>query len=302
MSAWKSFILPLLALVVGSGLVSCTTGPQRPPSSALPAPTAENMGTKPITHPGARDRLNRGTPSNRAPAQPAAVDHDAFTKARRGGLATSFGETVDSEIDYQDFKRGFLAKPFAVGALYYNDAQGASAMANSLGTPIPLRGGLLTAAKGVLDWGLKSPRAKSHLGGYLVDGKVILRGAEKDRYVIELHNNTRQPLEFVVSVDGLDVMDGEPASYSKRGYIVGPKRTLEIEGFRTSTSQVAAFRFGQVNDSYAALRHGNTRNVGVIGVAVFTKNGKNPWVLADELPKRDGANPFPGQRFAVPPH
>ena len=97
-------------------------------------------------------------------------------------------------------------------------------------------------------------------------------------------------------------MDGKPASYSKRGYIVGPKRTMEVKGFRTSTSQVAAFRFGQVSDSYTALRHGDTRNVGVIGVAIFTKNGKNPWVLPDEVPKREEANPFPARRFAVPPY
>ena len=36
---------------------------------------------------------------------------------------------------------------------------------------------------------------------------------------------------------------------------------------------VAAFEFSGVGASYANLRHGDTRNVGVIGLAVFTERG-----------------------------
>ena len=299
MSAWKATTHLLLCASLSLSFIGCATNLPVAPSPAKLAPTAENMGIESITHPGARD-AKRDRYSGTPRSIPAA--HDTSQNRKRGGLATTFGEQIDSAIDHEDFKRGFLAKPFAVGVLHYNDAQGASSMANYLGTPIPFEGGLVTTAKGVLDWGLKSPRRKKHLGGYLVDGKLILKGEEKDRYAIVLRNNTRQPLEFVVSVDGLDVMDGEPASYSKLGYIVGPKRTMEVKGFRTSTSQVAAFRFGRVIDSYTALRHDDTRNVGVVGVAVFTENGKNPWVLPDEFPKREEANPFPRRRFAVPPY
>ena len=302
MSAWNALSHLLLCASLAFSVIGCATQLPVAPSPAKLPPTAENMGVESITHPGARNAdRHRGSSFGSAPESVAAA-HDSAQTRRRGGLATTFGEPIDSAIDHEDFKRGFLAKPFAVGVLHYNDSQGASSMANYLGTPIPFEGGLVTTAKGVLDWGLKSPRKDRYLGGYLVDGKLILKGEEKDRYAIVLRNNTRQPLEFVVSVDGLDVMDGEPASYSKRGYIVGPKRTMEVKGFRTSTSQVAAFRFGQVRDSYAALRHGDTRNVGVIGVAVFTKNGKNPWVLPDEFPKREEANPFPARRFAIPPY
>ncbi len=301
MSAWKALIHRLLCSSLAFGLIGCATNLPVAPSPAKLPPTGENMGAETITHPGARD-ANRHRRAAYDVGETIPAAHDAQKPRMRGGLATTFGEQIDSAIDHEDFKRGFLAKPFAVGVLHYNDAQGASSMANYLGTPIPFEGGLVTTAKGVLDWGLKSPRRAKHLGGYLVDGKLILKGAEQDRYAVVLRNNTRQSLEFVVSVDGLDVMDGKPASYSKRGYIVGPKRTMEVKGFRTSTSQVAAFRFGQVSDSYTALRHGDTRNVGVIGVAIFTKNGKNPWVLPDEFPKREEANPFPARRFAVPPY
>jgi hypothetical protein len=65
------------------------------------------------------------------------------------------------------------------------------------------------------------------------------------------------------------VIDGEDADYTrKRGYIIAPHDTLVVEGFRTSYSSVAAFRFASVAASYAG-RKGKARNVGVVGVAIF---------------------------------
>ncbi len=99
--------------------------------------------------------------------------------------------------------------------------------------------------------------------------------------------------EVVVSVDGLDTMDGQPASLKKRGYILEPGEEFAVEGFRTGPETVAAFRFGSVSDSYSEQRHGTSRNVGVIGLAVFEETNKD----AD---KRDDADPFPST-WATPP-
>jgi hypothetical protein len=116
-----------------------------------------------------------------------------------------------------------------------------------------------------------------------------------------IRNRTQNRLELVVSVDGLDVIDGRPASFSKRGYLVDPQGELEIDGFRQSMDTVAAFRFGSVRGSYASQKTGDSRNVGVIGLAVFHERGTNPapW-SPDEVNRRQQANPFPGQ-FATPP-
>ena len=106
-------------------------------------------------------------------------------------------------------------------------------------------------------------------------------------------------LEVVLSVDGLDVIDGRTASFGKRGYVIEPHRQLVVEGFRQSTDAVAAFRFGPVRESYANQKYGDTRNVGVIGIAIFNERGTNPWTDR-EVEKRLKADPFPG-RFATPP-
>jgi hypothetical protein len=96
------------------------------------------------------------------------------------------------------------------------------------------------------------------------------------------------------------VINGKPGTFDNRGYVLLPFATLEIEGFRTSTSAVAAFRFAAVADSYAA-QTGNARNVGVIGLAFFTEKGDS-FIPENETRLRDTASPFPADpRFAQPP-
>jgi len=102
----------------------------------------------------------------------------------------------------------------------------------------------------------------------------------------------------VLSVDELDVLDGRPASVRKRGYVIEPHRTLVVDGFREGTDEVAAFRFGSMNESYAHEKYHNSNNVGVIGAAVFNERGSFP--SEHEARKRLRANPF-SNHFATPP-
>jgi hypothetical protein len=100
-------------------------------------------------------------------------------------------------------------------------------------------------------------------------GRTYVMGAIGDRYRIRITNPTARRVEAVVSVDGLDAIDGKTARFEdKRGYVIPPYGDVTIEGFRTSLQQVATFRFASVRDSYAG-RKGQDRNVGVIGIALF---------------------------------
>jgi hypothetical protein len=93
-------------------------------------------------------------------------------------------------------------------------------------------------------------------------------GEYGDRYAIVVTNRTDRWTEAVVTVDGRDVLNGSPGSYSNRGYLIEPYGRIEIEGWRTSSQDVAAFRFTTVPDSYAGRVDGG-QNVGVVGVALF---------------------------------
>lgn len=116
-------------------------------------------------------------------------------------------------------------------------------------------------------------------------GRFYVLGNVDQRYVIRVANPTDRRVEAVVSVDGLDVIDGRPADLRKRGYVVPARGELRIEGFRVSTREVAAFRFSAVADSYAA-RKGKPRHVGVIGLAVFEER-EPPQVIVDAPPVPD---------------
>jgi hypothetical protein len=100
------------------------------------------------------------------------------------------------------------------------------------------------------------------------DGRLFVEGEIGSRYLVRIVNPTPQRVEAVVSIDGLDAIDGRPASVGKRGYLVPAYGNVTIDGWRTSLSSVAAFRFSSVRGSYAG-RTGHDRNVGVIGVAFF---------------------------------
>jgi hypothetical protein len=134
--------------------------------------------------------------------------------------------------------------------------------------------------------------------GYYANGRALVVGEDGAKYRIVVRNGTTARFEVVTSVDGLDVIDGKPADPNRRGYIVDPRGELVIDGFRTSNSGVAAFRFGRVDESYAAQTSGD-RNVGVIGLAIFSERGA-VWSPA-ELQRRDTADPFPNRGYATPP-
>lgn len=126
------------------------------------------------------------------------------------------------------------------------------------------------------------PRMRDRHGSYSVEvlvggtkvplyhhrGESYVLGKLGRRYTLRIRNRSNRRIEAVVTVDGRDVLDGKPGHLRKRGYLVPAWGTVEIEGWRLSHADVAAFRFSSVKNSYAS-RTGSARNVGVIGVAIF---------------------------------
>jgi len=213
----------------------------------------------------------------------------------RPGLATGYGVTVSAPWDRQEFTRATTG-PAGTDMVYYNDQEGVDAMTGSL-SPI---NGSRRAAGETLEWGVKG-----NWFGYLpafqtYDSRSFIVGRKGGSYSVMLKNRCKCRLEVVLSVDGLDVIDGKTASVSKRGYVINPGDSLEVKGWRNGPDTEARFQFSTVAGSYANLAHGETRNVGVIGLAVFAEKGRDPWTwMPDEVRVRNTASPFakaPGSR------
>ncbi len=128
---------------------------------------------------------------------------------------------------------------------------------------------------------------------YMHDGETYVLGQLGSHYTLRISNHTGRRIEAVMSVDGRDAIDGKPADWrSKRGYLVPAWGSVDVEGWRISHAQAAAFRFSSVPDSYAA-RTGSARDVGVIGVAVFPERYLPPRVYRVPPPYRPYPYPYP---------
>jgi hypothetical protein len=136
---------------------------------------------------------------------------------------------------------------------------------------------------------------------FALKDRFYVQGNLNQRYTIRVTNPTARRVEAVVTVDGLDVVDGEPGDLNKRGYIVPAYSETRIEGFRTSLADVATFRFSSVDNSYAGKK-GKSRNVGVIAVAIFEETAPPPdqQIIApdrDSWRDTEERNPRPGRTF-----
>jgi hypothetical protein len=281
-------LLPLAAvLVMGCAAEqSETRSTEIGTRSNWEAPQAEVVATRP--------RSSR----HAAPAQvqpgPRAQE-EAPPPRQRLGLATSWGEARVSRVHEVAFHRA-SGVPFSTGSLFYNDGDGVEAMASyevrqaaRLDAPVPIHGGITLSV--VDEDGVPLPAMS-------LGGRIYVTGENGRRYSVVISNLTDRRYEAVLSVDGLDVLDGEAATVHKRGYLIAPHSSFSVDGFRKTYDEVAAFRFGSVGQSYAA-RSGSDRNVGVIGYAFFAEEGAT--IPDDEVALRRTADPFSGDRFARPP-
>jgi hypothetical protein len=272
---------------------ACSAGGMAKPAS----PQAQMAGQPYPGRPMPAAQPSAGAPSLAGAADSVAVPAPSPTQmpTERPGLGTSWGEQVYSPATTQPFVRSAI-DPWATVALHYNDREGVMAHAAYLGaatTPLEVYAGDGSIGISLVD------EAGALLPGLTSAGRALIAGDDGARYRIVIRNGSSARFEVVASVDGVDVIDGQPASVDRRGYVVAPYGTLVIDGFRTSNAQVAAFRFGRVAESYAAQTTGD-RNVGVVGVAIFAERGA-VWSPA-ELQRRDSADPFPaGRAYASPP-
>ena len=99
-------------------------------------------------------------------------------------------------------------------------------------------------------------------------GRLFVAGEPGARYSLRVTNHTDARVLVVMSVDGVNILTGETANYDQRGYVFGAYEAYDVSGWRKSNTEVAAFTFAPLPQSYAA-RTGRPSDVGVIGMAVF---------------------------------
>src|SRR6185503_18098565 len=157
----------------------------------------------------------------------------APSAGERPGLGTEWGETRYSHVSHTSFDRADPDHPSQLVSLYYNDREGARAMARyadyrEMGDAVVNVSGLGIRVALNDDGGHPLP-------AFFAGGRTYAIGEAGQRYTVVVTNETGGRGEAVASVDGLDVLDGKPARFGKRGYLVPAWGSVEIDGFRQTT-------------------------------------------------------------------
>lgn len=116
------------------------------------------------------------------------------------------------------------------------------------------------------------------------NGLTYIEGRRGQPFTILLKNNSPARVLAVVSIDGIGIIDGQPATAESRGYILNGYSSTEIKGWRTSLDEVRQFVFEDKASSYAAGTV-NDSNCGVIACKVIGEKAK-PVPLFQVPPRR----------------
>ncbi len=183
------------------------------------------------------------------------TDVQAANKSER--LGTQWGDEVDSKVTSVDLRRT-TKEPIDSTRLFYGNKNYHGRKINTM-----------SLAAGKIAFSVQSDNAKLPI--YRDAGNYYLKGKSGQPYLLVYRNNGHNTYEIVASVDGIDVINGQPASQYNEGYVLEPKGILIIEGFRKSDDAVASFIFSKPEDAYAAntLQAKLANNIGIIGTAVY---------------------------------
>lgn len=124
---------------------------------------------------------------------------------------------------------------------------------------------------------------------HFFNGEYWVAGTPGAKYSVAVDNSTGGRVMAVMSVDGVNVLNGQTASVDQSGYVFNGYQRYEVNGWRKSNQEVAAFEFVASPSSYAE-RTGRPANVGVIGVALFNERLYQPPVSVTPPSYRYGAS------------
>lgn len=117
-----------------------------------------------------------------------------------------------------------------------------------------------------------------------------------ENYALRIRNRTDRRIGVLISVDGLNVVNGERSSLSPHEpmYVLGPRATSTIRGWRSSLDHVREFVFVDEERSYASRTDQANGDMGWIRVLAFEERSRGGWRYLDrENDDRDARHDKP---------
>lgn len=121
------------------------------------------------------------------------------------------------------------------------------------------------------------------------DGKIWIEGRPDSSFQVKVNNDNWNRVLAVVSVDGLNVIDGKhERPENSRGYILNSRSSIEIPGWKISQDEVKKFYFTlNGGESYVKKIGADEKNIGVIAAAIFKE--KTSYMTHTWPPYRDNS-------------
>lgn len=103
---------------------------------------------------------------------------------------------------------------------------------------------------------------------YRQDGKTYVMAVPGKKYKIRVRNRSDERVLCIMAIDGLSVINGKkPSLVKSKGYIIPPRDSITVAGWRSSYEKVRRFVFAEADESAAANR-GKEKHVGKLGCGV----------------------------------
>lgn len=102
-------------------------------------------------------------------------------------------------------------------------------------------------------------------------GELHVEAPPAGDYVVRLTNDHPARRMAVLSVDGVNAVNGVDAGFDGPGYVLQPWGSIDVPGWYRDGKEVAAFSFQEQGQGYAVQTGRGIQNIGVIGVAVFNE-------------------------------
>ncbi len=106
---------------------------------------------------------------------------------------------------------------------------------------------------------------------YSHEGKTFVEAKEGTQYHLHVRNPHQHRVKVVLSVDGINIVSGEPATGEpeETGYILDAGESQTFKGYRLDDASVAAFKFTKAEGGYAQAEKSLKGTTGVIGCKVW---------------------------------
>lgn len=104
---------------------------------------------------------------------------------------------------------------------------------------------------------------------------TFIEGRVGSEYTLFFENHSSKRVKVIPSVDGLCVLDGEPAGVNSPGYVVDSHKSIDIPGWKVDRLRAAKFKFAPQGSkkaetqTYVEAIGADETNQGTIGFLVF---------------------------------